>query len=285
MDRRLGGRTATAAAFGLALAALCALYWPVLLGLVRHWSSDLNYSHGFIVTSLSGYLLWSGRKSYAAIEPAPCNLGLLVVAAAVLMRVAGSLAAELLVMRVSLVVWLAGAVLFLWGRQALRAVAFPIGYLLLAIPLPALVETQITVPLQLASSRLAAAALDGLGIVVLREGNVLYLRDSVLEVAGACSGIRSLMALTALAVAYGYFAEPRNWVRLFLLALVAPLTVATNALRVFVTGVMTQFAGPEWAEGSLHTSAGVLVFLLAAGLLAGSHRAITAMRRALGGGA
>jgi exosortase len=151
--------------------------------------------------------------------------------------------------------------------------------LVLMIPIPAMIESHITLPLQLVSSRIAAAAIESCGIVVLREGNVLYLPGSALEVAAACSGIRSLMAQQAVAVAYGWIAEKRIWVRLVLLALTVPLAILFNSLRVLTTGLITYNLGPEWAEGWLHTSIGLVLFLLASGLLIGVHRGLAAACR------
>jgi exosortase len=149
----------------------------------------------------------------------------------------------------------------------LRAVAFPLVFLVLMIPLPALIYNQVTFPLQLLASRLASNSLELLGIPVLREGNVLVLSNYSLEVVEACSGIRSLMSLIALAVAYGYFVEQRLWARITLVVLMLPVAVASNALRVVGAGVVTYYWGPQYAEGFFHIFQGLLIFVSAVGCM------------------
>jgi len=175
----------------------------------------------------------------------------------------GTLGAELFISRSSLLFLLGGMILFFAGWKMLRAVAFPLAFLLLMIPLPALIYNQVTFPLQLLASRLASNSLELLGIPVLREGNVLVLPNYSLEVIEACSGIRSLMCLIALAVAYGFFVERRLWARIALVVLMVPIAVASNALRVVGAGVATYFWGPQWAEGFFHFFQGWLIFVSA----------------------
>jgi exosortase len=175
----------------------------------------------------------------------------------------GTLGAELFISRCSLLFLFGGMILFLAGWKMLRAVAFPLAFLVLMIPLPALIYNQVTFPLQLLASRLASNSLELLGIPVLREGNVLVLPNYSLEVVQACSGIRSLMSLIALAIAYGYLADRRLWARYILVIFMLPIAVAGNALRVVGTGVVTYFWGPQWAEGFFHFFQGWLIFVSA----------------------
>jgi exosortase len=142
-------------------------------------------------------------------------------------------------------------------------VAFPLAFLALMIPLPAIIYNQVTFPLQLLASRLSSGGLELVGVPVLREGNVLVLPNYSLEVVEACSGIRSLMSLIALAVAYGYFAEKRQWARITLVVLMLPIAVASNSMRVMGAGVLTYWFGPQAAEGFFHLFQGWLIFVSA----------------------
>ncbi len=250
---------------------VAALYAPVLKMLVEQWWQDPNYGHGFFVPVFVGYLLWQARDRWLSIEPAPTNFGFLVMLGAVALLIAGTLAAELFVSRFSLLVLLAGMTLFLAGWRMLGALAFPLGYLALMIPLPAIVYNQVTFPLQLIASRFAAACLDLAQVPVLREGNLLLLPNYTLEVVEACSGVRSLMSLVALAIALGYLLEKRLWARLALVALAFPITVVCNGLRVVLTGVLTYLFGPQPAEGFFHIFSGWLIFLAALALLLAAH--------------
>jgi exosortase len=249
-----------------------ALYASVLVRLVQQWWEDPNFGHGFLVPLFVAYLLWQRRDQWRNVPLAPTNFGILVILAAMSLLIAGTLGAELFVSRFSLLVLLAGMVLFLAGRKMLWALAFPLGYLALMIPLPGIVYNRITFPLQLLASRLAAASLEAMQVPVLREGNLLFLPNYTLAVVEACSGVRSLMSLIALSVAYGFLVKTRTWVRVVLVALTLPIAVVSNSFRVVVTGLLTYFWGPQPAEGFLHLFSGWLVFLAAVILTLLAHR-------------
>src|ERR1700732_1515102 len=249
---------------GLVIAGLVvALYAPVLRQMVVQWWQDPDYSHGFVVPLFVGYVLYQRRHKLQHVPLGPNNLGFPVMLGAIVLLLAGTLGAELFVSRSSLLILLAGMLLFFAGCERLRAGAFPLVFLALMIPLPALIYNQVTFPLQLLASRLASNSLELLGIPVLREGNVLVLPNYSLEVVEACRGIRSLMSLIALAVAYGYLAERRLWARYILVTFMLPIAVAGNALRVVGAGVVTYYWGPQWAEGFFHFFQGWLIFVSA----------------------
>jgi exosortase len=256
-------KTSTWFAF-LALATLVVvMYAPVLSSLARQWWTDPNYSHGFFVLAFAGYLLWSRSDRWRAVPFRPSNFGFVVMLFAIGLRVLGMLGAELFIGRLSLVILIAGMVLFLVGRQALRSIAFPIGYLLFMIPLPAIVYYQLTFPLQLWASRLGAGGLVALGIHTVREGNLLILPNCTLNVVEACSGIRSLLSLLAAAVAYGYLAESSTWKRVALAFASIPIAIAANGLRLVATGVLSYFFGPQVDSGVVHLAVGMGFFVLA----------------------
>ena len=163
--------------------------------------------------------------------------------------IGGLLAAELFVTRVSLLITLAGIVIFLYGWTHIRILAFPLLFLLLMIPLPAIIFNQIAFPLQLLASRVGQFAISSAHIPVLREGNVLILANTSLEVAEACSGIRSLVSLITLGIVYGYFADSRLWVRLVVVASTIPVAIISNGARVAGTGIAAHYMGPEAAAG------------------------------------
>src|SRR5712664_523432 len=249
---------------GLVIAGLvAALYGPVLTQMVVQWWQDPDFSHGFVVPLFAGYVLYQRRYKLRQVPLEPNNLGFLVMLGAIALLLAGSLGAELFVARFSLLFLLGGILLFFAGWKMLRAVAFPLVFLVLMIPLPAIIYNQVTFPLQLLASRLSSNCLELVGIPVLREGNVLVLPSYSLEVVEACSGIRSLMSLIALAFAYGYLVEQRLWARITLVVLMLPIAVGSNALRVVGAGVVTYFWGPRSAEGFFHFFQGWLIFVSA----------------------
>ena len=247
------------------------LYASVIRDLVAQWWTDPDYSHGFFVPLFSGYVLWHERQRWMKTEIKPSNFGFVVMLGAIALLLLGSLGAELFTSRFSLLALLAGIILFLAGWKMLRAVSFPLGYLMWMIPLPVIIYNQITFPLQLIASRLATAGLELAQVPVLRDGNVLIMSNYSLEVVEACSGIRSLMTLMALAVAYGYLVSPRRWVRYVLAALMIPIAIVTNAIRIMGAGILARHFGPAAAEGFLHEFSGWAIFIVALLLMFGSH--------------
>ena len=247
------------------------LYASVLKGLVAQWWTDPDYGHGFFVPLFSGYILWHERQRWTKTEIKPSNFGFVVMLGAIALLLLGSLGAELFISRFSLLVLLAGMILFLAGWKMLRAVSFPLGYLMWMIPIPVIIYNQITFPLQLIASRLATASLELVQVPVLRDGNILILSNYSLEVVEACSGIRSLMTLVALAVAFGYLVSTRRWIRYVLAALMVPIAVVINAIRIMGAGLLARHFGPAAAEGFLHGFSGWAIFLVALLLMFSSY--------------
>src|ERR1700689_129410 len=247
------------------------LYASVMKLLVLQWWTDADYGHGLFVPLFSGYILVRERERWTRTEIKPTNFGFVVMIGAIGLLVLGSLGAEMFIGRFSLLVLLVGIILFLGGWRMLRAVSFPLGYLMWMIPIPVIIYNQITFPLQLIASRLATSCLELAQVPVLRDGNILILSNYSLEVVEACSGIRSLVTLAALAVAFGYLVSPRRWVRYVLAALMVPIAVLTNAIRIMGAGLMAHRFGPAAAEGFLHQFSGWAIFLIALLLMFGSY--------------
>jgi exosortase len=248
------------------------LYSSILFHLAKQWSNDPNFSHGFFVPAFSLFVLWQDRDRLAREPRDPSSWGLLIVVFALVVLVAGVLGAELFLSRVSLLVLIAGLVIFLRGWHWFRAVLFPWAFLFLMIPIPEIVFSQITFPLQILASKVAALLLPLLGVPVLREGNVINLPAMPLEVVEACSGIRSLLSLVTLAIIYGYLVETRTWVRVVLALAAIPIAVAANSLRIVGTGLLVQYWDPDKAEGFFHTFSGWLIFVVALAMLVLFHR-------------
>jgi exosortase len=249
-------------------AAVLAVYLPVLADLVHQWATDENYSHGFLIPVIAAYLVWERRERIrgASVRVAPWGAFILLTGCALL--VLGQAATFGYPVRLSLLVVLAGLVVLFAGPQVLRILAFPIGYLLFMIPLPFPVLNRIAFPLQVLAARSATATLDILGVPVFREGNIIDLPSIRLEVVEACSGIRSLISLLALAVIYAYFVR-RSWRDRIVLSLSAvPIAIVANAARVALTGVLAQTFGPQAAQGFYHMFSGWLVFIVAFAILA-----------------
>jgi len=243
--------------------ALGYLYIPILARLTEDWWNDADASHGFLVLPFSLFVAWHTRRQWQPLPARPSWLGIPVVAASLGLLIVGVLGAEYFLSRSSLIFLLAGLTICFLGWQYFRAVLFPWVFLFLMIPIPAIILNHITLPLQLLASQIASTALELVGVPVLREGNVMQLASTSLEVAEACSGIRSLLSLVTLAVIYGYFLETRFSRRVLFALSAVPIAVLANGFRVVGTGLLAHYWNPERAEGFFHTFSGWLIFVLA----------------------
>lgn len=257
--------------FLLGTAVIGLAYARVLGSLACNWYTDENASHGFYVPLIAGYLIWKQKSELARTPVAPANSGLAVALLAAAMLLAGSLASELYTMRASLLLALAGCILFWLGKEALGRLRIPLLYLIFMIPLPAIVINAIALPLKLFVSQMSVAILHLLGVPVLREGNVINLPNLSLEVVEACSGLRSLESLLALSTAYAivFLRSPAS--RVVLIVAAVPIAVGTNILRVVGTGLLARQYGAAAAQGFFHEFAGLILFSFALLLLAGLH--------------
>jgi exosortase len=255
------------------------LYGPTLARLAAQWWHDPNFSHGFFVPLFSAFVVWQQRHPLARLrlQPAWTGLGVLVLAFCVL--IVGQMGAELFLARLSFLLFASGLIVLFLGWNFFRALLFPVAFLLLMIPIPAIVFNQITFPLQILASRVAAETLPWLGVPVLREGNVISLPTMALEVAEACSGIRSLMSLTTLAIIYGYLMDRSTSMRVLLAVASVPIAVAANSLRIVGTGVLVQYWDPDKAQGFFHIFSGWLIFVVSLVMLYLFHRALRAIWR------
>jgi exosortase len=247
------------------------LYAPLALRLARQWWQDPNYTHGFFVPVFSLFLIWERRAKLAAIRIKPSWSGLVMLLLALLSVAISTIKSGFFLYRVSVLLFIAGVVVFLAGWKHLAAISFPLAFLVLMIPSSTLLE-QITFPLQIVASKAASFLLMLAGIPAIREGNIILLPSARLEVAEACSGIRSLFSLLTLTIVYGYLAETKIGVRVLLALLAVPVSILANALRIALTGLVVESWGVERAEGMIHPLSGWLVFVSSLALIFLFHR-------------
>jgi len=247
------------------IAAFLLVYGQTLVALARDWWTNEDYAHGLFTPFALAYLIYERRKELTNIPLAPSSLGFLVILASQAVLTVGFLGAEFFLQRVSMLLLFAGAILFFWGWQALFKTSFGLVLLLLAIPLPVIIFNAIAIPLQLLASGLAELLLGVLNVPIYREGNILQLpHDIVLNVVEACSGIRSLVSLTALATLTTMLSRFRPipwWGRMSCILSAVPVALATNALRVTGTAVLAHAFGERYAEGFFHSFSSMLVFV------------------------
>jgi exosortase len=258
---------------------LVVLYHHIAVKLVTDWHNLPDFGHGFLIPFFAIFLLWDKRRELRSTPISPTWAGVPLVLLGLLALMLGVFGADLFFQRTSFILLLAGLVWTLMGKAMLGQMKFVLFVLLLAIPLPTILFNQITFPLQILASTCATQLLQWVGVPVLRDGNIINLPAMPLEVAEACSGIRSLMSLFTVAVIYGYFLETKTWRRWVLALSAVPIAVTANVARIFGTGLCVQYWDPEKALGFFHEFSGWLIFVVSLGCLYLVHVAMRLVTR------
>lgn len=250
---------------GLVIVAVL-LYRPLLVDWFVSLPGDPTFSYALLIPLLIVYVVYLLVKSVngAGLEAcfAPSYSGYAVIGAGCALLLAGEVSTLLYIARLSFLVVLAGIALTVIGWKGLSLFSFPAGYLLFAVPLPALVYIPLSARLQMVSSVLAGQWLDLMGVPALREGNIITLPNNQLEVVEACSGIHSLFALLAVATLAGYLLRNRNSQRLLIALSAIPVAILLNAARITILGVLSYQVGPGAAAGFAHMTTGVVIFIV-----------------------
>lgn len=243
--------------------AILILYWPVLVNLFSFLATDEDFSYGLLLPLVSGYIVYLKLPQLRLQPWRPSWWGVPVMVIGFSLYVVGRVAADLYSPPFSCVVVLGGFLLLMGGWGILRLLGFPLLLLLLMIPLPSVVTSSLTGPLQLLSSNMAAGLLRAVGIPLVRQGNVIDLGVRQLQVVAACSGLRYILALTALGIIFCYFYQRQVWKAAILIIVLIPAAIIANALRVAAMGIF-----PALQEGFWHGFSGWLIFLFCFGTMA-----------------
>lgn len=247
-------------------AVLTIFYLPVLIELVKDWYADPNYSHGFLIIPIALFIFIKFHKTIT--YPEKTNVwGIAALLFGLAILVLGSAAAEFFTVRVSFVICIAGIGLSLLGWTNFKQTWFVFFILLFMIPIPGIIYYSATMPMQLLSSKAAFWLLQLVGIPATRAGNVINLPNYSLEVAEACSGLRSLVTLLALGAIYARFTLTGFWRPVILFIAAVPIAICANIFRIFITGVGAHLISPKIAENFLHEISGIMVFLVALAMI------------------
>lgn len=243
------------------------LYDDCLVFLFDRWIGNEDYSHGVLVPVVSLFLVWQARHRMAAAGIENSWWGLAVVSVGLLLYGVGELATLFVVHHISLWIVIVGLVIGAIGIRAAREIMFPLGYLLTAIPLPNFLYAGLSSKLQLWSSALGVGCLQLIGVTAFLEGNVIDLGPVQLQVVEACSGIRYLFPLTALALLCAYLFKDRMWKRVVLVLSAIPISIFVNGFRIGMIGALVEWTGQGAAEGFSHLFEGAVLFMVSLGLL------------------
>lgn len=247
----------------LLVVAFLLLFNHTIIKLVGDWSSDPNFSHGFLIPIIAAYMIWNKKDELAGVPIKKNNLGLFFIAMGMVLHILGNIGAELFIMRSSMIITMFGIIFYMAGGTVSKKILIPMIYLFFMIPIPAILWNKIAFPLQLFAASLSANVVDMIGISILREGNILHLANTSLEVVDACSGLRSLTSLLALGGAFAYISNIKIISKWILFISAVPIAVAVNILRLTITAIMAEKIGPETAQGFLHDASGLIIFMLA----------------------
>ncbi|WP_232363772.1 exosortase/archaeosortase family protein [Desulfogranum japonicum] len=246
----------------LVLGVILGVYFPVLTKLINDWGINDNYSHGFFVPFISAYMIFSIREKIKEKQISPANWGLLILLGGFAQLYLASVGSELFLQRTSLIIVLLGYCLFLLGVRITWVVMLPLVYLIFMVPLPAIIWNKIAFPLQLFSSQITEYVIRLAGIPILREGNVLHLASTSLEVVDACSGLRSLNTMFALSIAFAWFSTLTKLGKWLLFFAAAPIAITANMVRLTLTAFLAAHYGEKAAQGFLHEFSGMFTFIL-----------------------
>ena len=273
---------------------LLAAHWPLAIGLLalliptlislgeQTWSTDAGV-HGPIILA-TGIWLFARRWHELQAIRTPGN-GVLVAAGtafALLAYVFGR-AFDFLAIEVGALI-LQFVVLFyaLFGFEATKRMWFPILYLFFVVPIPGWVVDSLTAPLKSYVSHSATWLLSAAGYPIIREGVVLYIAQYQLLVEDACAGLNSLISLTAISLFYIYILHNASWrYSLLLMLWVIPAALLANLVRVIALVLITYYLGNEAAQGFLHSTAGLIMFVTALLGIFAADSLMTPLRKAL----
>ena len=236
-------------------------FLPVYPELWNTWMNNSNDSHGVLVPIISAGLIWQKRNELSRTLMSSSIWGAVVLAVSLflyLISLAGDMA---VVQRATMIFSLIGLILFNYGMAVFRILAFPLFFLIFMVPIPVSIYSLIALPLQLFATDASHAIIQAVGIPVLKEGNMLYFAKTQLEVAEACSGLRSMMAFAMLSTLFAYLMDSGWWKRFILVLSALPLAIVANIIRVTGTGILAHFYGQQVAHGFLHEFSGLAVFI------------------------
>lgn len=254
-------KLAQIAAWGCLLVSFCWLFWPIITGIVQTWLNNPDYSHGFFILPLVGYLMWRKGEIHD-VKVADCwQVGLFVIVVGILAAMVGMVSQFRTLGNVSLLLVVWGIFIFLFGMGYFLFYGWELFLLVFLLPIPSRIYASLTLPLQLVVTKVGYFFLKAFHISVYREGNILYLANVSLEVVNACSGLRSIITIIMLAYIVACLKLEKSKFRVLLLLFSIPIAMFSNMIRVLIIAVFAQFGYENFVNGIGHTALGLTLFL------------------------
>ncbi len=260
MIRETTATQQTIISLGVLLTAVVILYFPIIQGLAHDWDTNDNYSHGYFIPILSAYIIYTLKEDLKQLPVHTNIIGLFLLLAGLVQLIIAKAGSEFFLQRTSLIPVLGGIILFCLGFAFFKKLLLPVTYLIFMVPLPAIIWNKIAFPMQLFGSFLTEKVVAFMGIPIFREGNILYLANTTLEVVDACSGLRSLTTLFALSAVFAILSSHTTTQKWILFLAAAPIAIFANIVRLSGTALLASKYGGDVAQGFLHDFSGLVVF-------------------------
>ncbi len=248
---------------GLFGACFFLVFFPVWKQLITLWLNSDDHSYGLFIVPICAYIIWQKKEIIGKISIRPDKSGMVLVVVSLGLYLLSRYADILTLAPVSMVVFVFGATLFIFGRQMVKELVFPLSFLFFIVPVPAQIYSAMTIPLQLFVTKMSVFMASVLDIPVYREGNVIHMPGRTLQVVQACSGLRSLVSLLTLAAVFGYLTLKSNLLRTVLFVSGLPVAVFVNIFRVLLMIMAFHFMDLDLTEDRIHGIFGMVIFILA----------------------
>ncbi|MCM8775342.1 MAG: exosortase/archaeosortase family protein [Candidatus Omnitrophica bacterium] len=243
---------------------LAYIYYPSFVWMAERWfAKDSYYTHGILIPFVSLYWIFRKRDELAAAPKTSEPWGLIILGSGALLQIACSILRIYFLSVFSLVLILAGTVVFVFGRKVFRVIWFPLLFLVLMIPLPLLAISEITLKMKFFVAEVSAYLINQTGMEAVREGSYLRTPHAVLLVGDPCSGLRSFLTFMCLGLVFAYQGRFPFWKRLIVVASGLPLAILSNVARVYFLGLIGEIYGQQYTQGTIHDVSGWGVFILA----------------------
>ena len=237
------------------------LFCPAIAKLVKMWGTNDDYSHGFFVIPISFYMVWQRREKLRNLNFQPSWMGLPVLIVGSVSYLIASITKFHSLTHLAMPIVILGLLLFFGGWRLVIELSLPLLFLFFMFPIPSSYYVQITNQLKLVVTKISEESINLMRIPVYREGNILFLASTQLEVTEACSGIRSMYSFLMLSCLFSLFSV-RLSPKIVLIISAVPLAMAVNIIRIIVTAVLANFFGEEIAQGFFHQFSGMILFIL-----------------------
>ncbi|MCD4677447.1 MAG: exosortase/archaeosortase family protein [Desulfobacula sp.] len=248
---------------GLLFGIFIYIFYPVWQNLITVWGNSDDYSHGFFIVPISLYIIWTKKNVMKETPLKPSWYGFFLMIFSLVFYILSQYGSIITLAPISMLLFIIGIIIFLFGFGMLKVIGFPLFFLFLMIPVPGQIYSAVTIPLQLFVTKTTVEMARLLSIPILREGNVIHLANTTLQVVNACSGLRSMISLFALCTIFGYFTLQTNIFKIILCASSIFAAIIVNIFRVLIMVLAHHYYSYDLAHGEIHTVFGIVVFTLA----------------------